>query len=103
MLLSCEVLAAKLKPVSTKAAMPTGPTMGMRYSMLLTMLVSPPGALMRLMGSATNTLPRRGFVGSSGTGVPSGFTSVRLTLSGTNTYGEMVRISKPRRSFSPPR
>src|SRR5438309_9484537 len=62
-LLSCEVLAAKLNPVSTKAAMPTGPTMGMRYSMLLTMLVSPPGALMLLMGSATNTLPGRGFEG----------------------------------------
>src|SRR5260370_6813255 len=44
---NCDSRAMKSTPVSIKAAIATGPTMGTRYSKLVTKLVSPPGKVMR--------------------------------------------------------
>src|SRR5208337_368850 len=50
----------------------------------------------------TVTFPARGFCGSLGTGTPLGLVSVIDPTLGRNATGDTERISKPRRSFSPP-
>src|SRR5436309_443111 len=75
---------------------------GLWYSTFATRLVSPPVATRVRSGTGTERIPRRGFVGSIGTVVPSGFTSGMLLLLSRKPYGESERTSKPRMSLSPP-
>ena len=90
-------------PVSTNSASVTGPTIGMRYSTLPTMLVSPPGYTSRWIGNVDGVGARaRDCSGPLGTGLPSGLVRVTVTWSEISAVGEAERISKPRRSVSPP-
>src|SRR5436309_14426048 len=75
---NCDWRKAKFIPKSAKGASVTGPNTRMRYSRLVKKLVSPPGKVTVVPGTGTVTLPRRGFAGSTGTGVPSGLVSVRF-------------------------
>src|SRR6202021_3086803 len=74
----------------------------MRYSKFVTRLRSPPGKVIWSTGIGMVKFPRRGFCAFFRTGVPSGLVSVIEPTLGRNATGDTERISKPRRSFSPP-
>src|SRR5262249_38606023 len=111
---SCDWRRTPTVPTSANGARVIGPSTWMRYSMLAKAEVSPPGSVMLLTAMGTITLPRLGLVGSTGTWVPSGLVRKKQfggfvcwqlggTMgTGTKTYGETVRTSKPRKSPSPP-
>src|SRR5437016_13962156 len=96
---NCEFLRIGLMPISTNGASATGPAIVIRYSRLVTTLVSPPGKTIRCSGSGIVYAPRRGLLGSLGTIEPSGLLRLITLLSGRNATGEVERISKPRRSL----
>src|SRR5262249_3219257 len=111
---SCDCRRTPTVPTSTNGARVTGPSTWIRYSTWAKADVSPPGRVMLLTATGTITLPRLGLVGSTGTCEPSGLVKNKqlggdvcrqlggVTGTGTNTYGETVRTSKPRKSPSPP-
>src|SRR5689334_12549127 len=70
---SCDGSEIKSQPVSTNGASVTGPTIGIRYSRLVTMLVSPPGKMICDTGIWMLYAPWRGLAGFRGTIEPSGF------------------------------
>ena len=71
-------------PMAAKNEKSTGPAMGMRYSILFVIWVSPPMGATEYTGSGICTGPNVGFVGSLGTRVPSALVRLYMTLVGTN-------------------
>src|SRR5437016_5376097 len=100
---NCDCRRIGTTPTSMNGARATGPTIVMRYSTLLTKLKSPPGNTICWMGMGIVYGPARGFLGSFGTAEPSGFTRGITALLARKATGETERMSKPRRSVSPPR